>query len=88
LPSPAEDELPYRQYLLSWKPMLILDAEDEQRKARFFNGLHSRVQGVPSRLSSEDKNYRVKDWVEASRDLGFLIVADDDEVLKAMGKGK
>jgi len=88
LPPPTEDDLPYRQYLLSWNPMLVLGTDDEQKKNRFFDGLHRKVQGVPSRLSTTDENDGVMSWVEAGLEFGVLVQADDDQVLKAMSKGK
>ena len=87
LPSPTEDELPYRQYLLSWSPMLVLGKEDEETKADFFGGLHNYAKGVPSRLSSDDNNKDVLAWVKASLQFKVLSEADDDQILKQMSKG-
>jgi len=89
LPSPIEDELPYRQYLLSRDPMLVLGTEDKQRIKTLFDRIHFYAQGgVPSRLSISSNNNDLLAYVNASLDWGVLSEADDDQILKEMSKGK
>jgi len=81
LPSPLDDELPYRQFLLSQKPMLVPSNDDPKGREVFFKGLHSRVRGVPSRLMAHKDNIEVMTWVESAAAYNILVDADDDQLL-------
>ncbi|MEO8369841.1 MAG: CHAT domain-containing protein [Candidatus Solibacter sp.] len=81
LPSPLDDEMPYRQFLLSQKPMLVPSDDDAKGREVFFKGLHSRVRGVPSRLMAHKDNIEVMTWVESAAAYNILVDADDDQLL-------
>jgi hypothetical protein len=81
LPSPLDDELPYRQFLLSQKPMLVPTNDDLKGREAFFKGLHSRVKGVPSRLMAHKDNIEVMTWVESAAAYNILVDADDDQLM-------
>jgi hypothetical protein len=88
LPAPSEDEMPYRQYLLSQEPMLVLPNDNPQNRDVFFDGLHERVKGVPSKLEARWENAGVSSWVDAFVKLKFLLNADDEQILAQMPQGK
>lgn len=87
LPAPDDDELPYLQFLLSQREMFVLPSDDAFKYRKiFFDGLHKRVQGLPSRLDRSVENEDINDYVVAMADVDVLISADDERVIAAMGR--
>ncbi len=88
LPPPDDDELPYLQFLLSQKKMFVLPPDDGFKyRKKFFDGLHKRVQGLPSRLDRSAENDDVSDYVDSMAEVDVLITADDEQVIAAKGQG-
>jgi hypothetical protein len=87
LPSPFDDELPYRQFLLSQRGMFVLPPDDDSKKrTRFFERLHKQVMGVPSRLDNRSENDDVQTEVEAAVDYGVLVEANDEQIVAQQGR--
>jgi hypothetical protein len=86
LPSPGDDELPYRQFLLSQKEMFMLPNEDGEKAVKFLEGLHKRVKGVPSRLESSRENDDISSFVEAAFVTAFLLEANDETILAQLAE--
>jgi hypothetical protein len=81
---PEDDELPYRQFLLSQKPMLVPTNESSKRE-KFFEKLHDRVKGLPSRLETRRENDDVQAWVDSGVFFELLLDADDDKLAAQAG---
>jgi hypothetical protein len=81
---PDDDELPYRQFLLSQKPMLVPTNESTKRDD-FFKKLHEKVKGLPSRLETRRENDDVQSWVDSGVFFELLMEADDDKLAAQAG---
>ena len=86
LPSPMKDELPYRQFLLSQEPMYMPASDDPQKREDFFQELHEMVMGVPSRLEDHRDNREVFKLVKFAAKIGYLVNADDEQIIAQLGK--
>lgn len=88
LPSPDDDELPYRQFLLSQKQMFVLPANDDpQNREAFFTGLHDIVKGIPSRLEARWENNDVRAWLQGAAAYKVLEPGDDERIIAQLAQG-
>lgn len=87
LPPPRDDEMPYKQFMLSQKEMFMLPANDDPvKRDKFFDGLHKKIMGLPSRLEARWENGEVLTWVQAWAEAGMLVQADDEHIIKLLAQ--
>lgn len=75
---PKDEWLIYQQFLLHQEPPLIMCPESESKSQDVYDTLYDEMMGVPSQLNSKE----VQAAIRMAKKLKFLIVADDDEVLR------
>lgn len=81
----SKDQLPYlsyQQFLLHYKPPLVFSRKvPEDKIPRFFEELHKRVQGVPSRLELGEENDDVMAFIDAWKSVEYLEEADNEDIM-------
>jgi hypothetical protein len=77
--SPADDPLPYMQFLLGQQPPLILQKEDVP-PTDVLDLLHDKTGGAPSRFEHEN----VRTVLDTLTRIRYLTAADDDAVLQGV----
>jgi hypothetical protein len=79
-----DDLLPYLQYLLHYyKGSLVINRAAREDKIKlFFQRLHGKVKGVPSRLKNAEENDDVEAHIDAWTDNDVLEKADDERIME------
>ena len=78
---PAEDPLPYQQFLLGHQPPLVVRATaNESQVTALFEMLYENSMGAPSLLEAKE----VRLVITAAKNFNVLEEADDDAILRGM----
>ena len=84
--TPHESRMAYSQFLLSRKPALAptwrRSEDDRLRVEQVFLWLHHKIHGVPSYFDLAEE------VIKMSVDLGVLVLADDETILRQQWNGK
>jgi hypothetical protein len=75
---PPDEWLIYQQFLLNQEPSLIICPQFESETQDVYDSLYDEMKGVPSQLNSTE----VQAAIRMAKKLKYLVVADDDEVLR------
>lgn len=84
----VDDLLPYQQYLLHYKVPLVINRAAEKEKIKlFFQRLHGKVKGIPSRLKIGEENDDVEALIESWTDNNVLEEANDEQIMELKQPG-